>query len=363
MDLQKQAEDWVKYLAENDKFDHSKKNPGNLYLSHPNVYPAEYCSDAVQWFHWEEKYYNYSRPGYSKAAGHFTTVVWRNSKEIGAAWAIRKDKRLVISIKYHPGGNYIGYFANNVFRPIATRLGPEWPHQPPGFARCPAKFVIPTTTAGPITLPTPSTIPFKDQCLSWHNYFRTLHQVPYVTWSKKLQKEAEDWLKNVKNSAIEQISDYPGNLYLSPFETYPEEYCSTATWWFHYEEQYYNYSNPGFVKKAEKFTQLIWKNSTQIGAASTRLKDKRLAILIKYNPEGNIAGYFGRNVFRPTARKFSPEWGRVPPEFTWCPADAVPKVPTTSSPSTMPNVRAAATKAVSLVKLFLGAFILVSSIL
>ena len=84
------------------------------------------------------------------------------------------------------------------------------------------------------------------------------------------------------------------------------------------------------------------------------LKDKRLAILIKYNPEGNIAGYFGKNVFRPTARKLNPEWGRVPPEFTWCPADAVPKVP---------NVRAAATKAVSLVKLFLGAFILVSSIL
>ena len=92
------------------------------------------------------------------------------------------------------------------------------------------------------------------------------------------------------------------------------------------------------------------------------LKDKRLAIFIKYNPEGNIAGYFGRNVFRPTERKLNPQYGRVPPEFTWCPAGAVPKVPTTS-PSTMPNVRAAATKAVSLVKLFLGAFILVSSIL
>ena len=87
MDLQKQAEDWVKYLAENDKFDHSKKNPGNLYLSHPNVYPAEYCSDAVQWFHWEEKFYNYSRPRYSQAAGHFTTV-WHEH------YKFRKDNSL-----------------------------------------------------------------------------------------------------------------------------------------------------------------------------------------------------------------------------------------------------------------------------
>ncbi|KAM7445763.1 Golgi-associated plant pathoproteinsis-related protein 1 [Porites harrisoni] len=375
--LQKEAEDWVKYLAENNKFHHSQKNPGNLYLSHPNDYPAEYCSDAIQWFHWEEKYYNYSRPGYSQAAGHFTTVVWRNSREIGAAWAIRKDKRLVISIKYHPGGNYVGYFKNNVFRPIATVLGPEWPHHPPRFTRCPAKFVQQTTTAVPTTTPTsvpnttqitlpnttqitvpnttqitvpttsPSKVPFKDQCLFWHNYFRTLHQVPTVTWSKRLQKEAEDLLKNVtENGGIEKSRDYPGKLYLSPYETYPVEYCSTATWWFHHEEQYYNYSNPGFVKKAETFTQLIWKKTTQIGAAWTLLQDKRLAIFIKYYPEGNIAGYFGRNVFRPTARKLGSELGRVPPEFTWCPADAVQR---------KPPVKAAVTKLLSNVQLFIWA--------
>ena len=34
----------------------------------------------------------------------------------------------------------------------------------------------------------PSTIPFKDQCLFWHNYFRTLHQVNYyglLGWEKE----------------------------------------------------------------------------------------------------------------------------------------------------------------------------------
>ena len=74
--LQKEAKVWVKYLAENNKFEHTKKNPGNLYLSHPNDYPKEYCSDAVQWFHWEEKYYNYDKPGYVYKAGHFTQVCY-----------------------------------------------------------------------------------------------------------------------------------------------------------------------------------------------------------------------------------------------------------------------------------------------
>ena len=72
MSLQKEAEDWVKYLADNDKFHHSSKNPGNLYLS--SYKAKEICSDAIWWFHNEEKKYDYSNPRYYKAAGHFTQV-------------------------------------------------------------------------------------------------------------------------------------------------------------------------------------------------------------------------------------------------------------------------------------------------
>ena len=70
--LQKEAQDWADYLAANNKFHHSPKNPGNLYLSAQK--PREYCSDAIWWFHNEEKYYNYSNPRYVAAAGHFTQV-------------------------------------------------------------------------------------------------------------------------------------------------------------------------------------------------------------------------------------------------------------------------------------------------
>lgn len=46
-----------------------------------------------------------------------------------------------MSIKYHPGGNYVGYFANNVFPPIAETLGPEWARLPPSWTRCPSRDV------------------------------------------------------------------------------------------------------------------------------------------------------------------------------------------------------------------------------
>ena len=72
MSLQKEAEDWANYLAENNLFQHSKKNPGNLYMD--VVKRPEICSDAIWWFHNEEKYYNYSNPRYVFKAGHFTAV-------------------------------------------------------------------------------------------------------------------------------------------------------------------------------------------------------------------------------------------------------------------------------------------------
>lgn len=69
--LQKDAEDWVKYLADNNKFE-SKNNSGNLYMSVEK--PREYCSQAIWWFHGQERYYDYSNPRYVKAARNFTQV-------------------------------------------------------------------------------------------------------------------------------------------------------------------------------------------------------------------------------------------------------------------------------------------------
>ena len=78
--LQREAEDWVKYLAENNKFEISKNNSGNLYMS---VYrPREYCSEAVWWFHRQEKYYDFRNPRYVKAASNFTQVSLKSSSSL-----------------------------------------------------------------------------------------------------------------------------------------------------------------------------------------------------------------------------------------------------------------------------------------
>ena len=83
-------------------------------------------------------------------------MVWKDVKQIGAAWAFRKDNRLVVAIKYSPESNEDGKFEENVFRPIAETLGPEWTRNPPEFARCPREKIPtlpPTKTTTNATKP------------------------------------------------------------------------------------------------------------------------------------------------------------------------------------------------------------------
>lgn len=59
-------------MADNNKFIHEEKDPGNLFLSAGQ--PKEPCARAVQLFYAEEKNYNYTTPEKFKGAGHFTQV-------------------------------------------------------------------------------------------------------------------------------------------------------------------------------------------------------------------------------------------------------------------------------------------------
>lgn len=47
-------------------------------------------------------------------AGHFTQVVWTDSKELGVAFARSKSNKLYVVANYSPAGNFVGSFATKV---------------------------------------------------------------------------------------------------------------------------------------------------------------------------------------------------------------------------------------------------------
>lgn len=50
----------------------------------------------------------------SLQSGHFTQVIWKESQELGVAYAKSRDGKFVVVANYSPPGNVIGSFARNV---------------------------------------------------------------------------------------------------------------------------------------------------------------------------------------------------------------------------------------------------------
>ncbi|KAK6532163.1 hypothetical protein TWF694_003323 [Orbilia ellipsospora] len=90
--------------------------------------PAFY---AALWYN-EGSLYNFSKPGFSEATGHFTQVVWRGTKQLGCAWVkCPGDFPWYLFCEYSPAGNVLpaSNFATNVLR---SKAAPPNPSQPSG---------------------------------------------------------------------------------------------------------------------------------------------------------------------------------------------------------------------------------------
>ena len=62
----------------------------------------------------EAERYDFSRPGFSFEAGHFTQVVWVGTREVGCGVARCGDRAEIWVCNYGPPGNVQGEFERNV---------------------------------------------------------------------------------------------------------------------------------------------------------------------------------------------------------------------------------------------------------
>ena len=115
-DLQKDAENYAKYLARNDIFEHSHQNNQgeNLYYEYNSESitkkPFERASTA--WLD-EKKDFIYSAikldDNFYKI-GHYTQMIWAETNKVGIGAYVNSKGNVYVVARYSPSGNYIGKY-------------------------------------------------------------------------------------------------------------------------------------------------------------------------------------------------------------------------------------------------------------
>ncbi|KAI0444373.1 CAP domain-containing protein [Xylaria telfairii] len=105
------------------KFAHSGGPFGeNLALGYPDA------TRAVEGWGDERAKYNFAKPGFSAATGHFTQLVWKSTTDVGCGRRLCDGRGWYLACEYWPPGNVIGAFKDQVDREsgAALRIRAGW---------------------------------------------------------------------------------------------------------------------------------------------------------------------------------------------------------------------------------------------
>ncbi|CAL8405594.1 unnamed protein product [Arctogadus glacialis] len=107
-DLNESAQSWANHLLDIGHLEHSGKGE-NTYCMFSSAPINLTGKEAVESWYGEVKDYEYNSPGPGPkdTTGHFTQVVWKETKEVGVGLAT-DSKRVFVVAQYRPAGNMKG---------------------------------------------------------------------------------------------------------------------------------------------------------------------------------------------------------------------------------------------------------------
>ncbi len=145
----------------------------------------------------------------------------------------------------------------------------------------------------------------KEERVQWvaaHNRYRTLHGVSPVRWSDELAASSRSYAETCPSGHSE--TNYGENL---SWASYDMGVSSVVKMWYG-EESRYDYGDPGFVSGVGHFTQVVWKDTAEIGCAHVRGCGPAGSVrantwICQYAPAGNFVSKFSENVLPPRSGK------------------------------------------------------------
>uniref|UniRef100_A0A0N5BUY8 SCP domain-containing protein n=1 Tax=Strongyloides papillosus TaxID=174720 RepID=A0A0N5BUY8_STREA len=141
----------------------------------------------------------------------------------------------------------------------------------------------------------------RKKYLDQTNYYRKLHGAPSLTRSKKLEKLAQAYAMKLARKFRGELIHDPDRRYGENLAVMPSDEINDAIEFWYEEVKKYNFKKPGFGMNTGHFTQVVWKDTKEIGCAIAKLTKKYsgdFIICCKYYPPGNYHNEFVINVLR-----------------------------------------------------------------
>lgn len=119
--LCKYAEEWAKTLAKRGQTEHRDQNDygENIFYawSSDPTFTVSGREPVEKWYS-EIKLHKFGKEPTDLGSGHFTQVIWEDSKEVGVGVARTKTGQFYVVANYSPPGNVIGSFSSKVPPPL-----------------------------------------------------------------------------------------------------------------------------------------------------------------------------------------------------------------------------------------------------
>ncbi|XP_037079765.1 DNA topoisomerase 1-like isoform X2 [Pollicipes pollicipes] len=304
--LTKSAREWAKQLAKDDKMSHRKDSSDgeNIYCKwSSNPKHKVKGHEAVESWYAEIKDHNFTcepTPGVLHS-GHFSQVVWLSSRQIGVGKARSKSGRVYVVANYSPAGNFLGDYCDNV-PPLGGFPAGFKPKRETARVEKKTKKKNRSASSGSSSDSSSDEEEFAEQCLKAHNVYRRKHGVPALKLNKKLCEYSQEWARTMASKdTMEHRRDkkYGENIFCvwsddPKFKVGGQE--AVDSWYNEIKDHKFGREpEPGVIKSGH-FSQVIWKDSKELGIGKARSKSGKIMVVANYDPAGNFIGEFAKNV-------------------------------------------------------------------
>lgn len=135
------------------------------------------------------------------------------------------------------------------------------------------------------------------QLLAHHNKARAEVNVPPLVWSSRLAAYAQAWADSLAHSQNctfkhRQNSPYGENIYMASNAVDFTPLSASQAWYAEKEKYTYTKISNSNWYATGHYTQMIWKNTTAVGAGMARCANGNLIVVANYNPGGNYIGEY-----------------------------------------------------------------------